>query len=162
MKKNILNVTLTILALSSTFELAAKLIPITIGANDTFELGMFESDSATLYHSRTKKTPKVINNPDFTWYTFDVTGYKGGNKITRVINPGTPHAFTVSSYEHLFIDQKGTGTPSLWVQGKEVQSGTNMNTATLRTVKAPKGTFKVFGMQGGKINKNVGFIVTVK
>ena len=170
MKKNRLILALGILSILSCFELTARLIPITIGANDTFELGAFESDnttgtvtSATLFHCCNNETPSVIKNPKFTWYTFDTTRYKGGNKITRTIHPGKPNAFEISTYKYLFIDEKDTGTPPLWVKGKEVRSATSTNTATLRTVNAPPGTFMIYGINPmtKKINMNVGFEVTV-
>jgi|GEM_PF-6326263 len=159
MKKNKLTLVLGLLSLLTTFKVAAELIPITIGANDTFELGLFMTDNSgktykAVQYLSLNKDSLSIQNPDFTWYTFDTTGYTGGNKITTTINPRTPNAFTVQTYKHLFIDDKG-------VNG---ENNGMISSATLRTVNAPKGTFKIFGINPmtRKINYNVGFIVTVE
>ena len=166
--KNKLLLTLGVLSFLSTFQLSAELIPITIGSNNTLKIATFIYDTgkttsivsgATPFaipdsvESDVSGTKNVINNPDFSWYTFKTTVgttvYIGGNKITRIINPGTSHAFTVNPYEHLFIDQTNDGSSAV---------------ATLRTVNAPQGKFKILGQDPmtGKINENAGFIVTVE
>ena len=152
MKKNKLILTLGVLSILSCFQVSAKLIPITIGPNDTFELGVFTYDnmtgttkSVTLYSSQDplsrEKTSSTITNPDITWFTFDTTGYDGAQKSTGKY----PH------YIHLAINGNGIGCQTK---------------ATLQTMKnAPKGTFKIFGinpMGAGTIKKNIGFEVTVK
>jgi hypothetical protein len=158
--KNTLCALLGILSLSTTFSVAAHLIPITVGSNDTFTLATFMSDQTGKTYRIDQYSSKHISKettthpfPTFTWYIFDTTGYKGGNKIKRVIHAGTPHAFTITPYEHLAINEIATGDTN----------GTAAK-AILQTMNAPRGTFKIVGINPmtGKINRNEGFIVTVK
>lgn len=148
MKKNTL---FLLLSLSTIFPLSAKLIHITVKSNDTFELAAFMSDNKGVTHqvnqyTSKKHSPKTtthLSSPDFTWYTFDTSGYKGGQKTKGKY----PH------YIHLAINETATG------DNKE-----NTAKAVLQTIKAPKGTFKILGINPitGKINRQEGFIVTVK
>ena len=150
MKKNRLTLVLGILSILSCFEVAAKLIPIAVGANDTFTLAAFMSDNKGKTYRIDQYTSKDISkkimvnlDPDFTWYTFDTTKYKGAQKSKGQY----PH------YLHLAINETGTG-----------DNNGNTVKAILQTIKAPKGTFKILGINPmtRKIKKDVGFIVTVK
>ncbi len=150
MKKNKLILTIGILSILSCFKVAAKLIPITVGANDTFTLAAFISDNKGKTYKIDQYTSKNISkkttqnpHPDFAWYTFDTTKYKGAQKSKGQY----PH------YLHLAINETATG-----------DNNGNTAKAILQTIKAPRGTFKILGINPmtGKINKNAGFIVTVK
>ena len=164
MKKNKLILAIATLSILSCFEVAAKLIPITIGTSGTYELATFISSSATGKTTRVTQNyppdttyPKgtmVIDNPEFTWYTFETTGYKGAQKSSGQY----PH------YLYIFIDESGSSTPSVFEQGKLVTSGTNTSILTLRTAGAAKGTFKLYGFNPmtKQTDENIGFAVKVK
>lgn len=136
MKKNKLILTLGVLSILS-FELAAKLIPITVGANDTYTLATFITDvttgekSAVQYNSNQQKVP--IAFPNSIYYHFDTTGYKGGD-------------------QYLSISESGKAVSSI---SNEKKVWTITTDVILKTTDAPNGTFKILS------GKNVEFIVTV-